>query len=88
MVNIANDTSINPLQMIQQRFSLIDLAGEILVIDNEQVEKLKQGSLKEIRFYKPKDAKILIERILQTLPVASKINEIYSQFVGSPSTHL
>ena len=44
MNNIANDTSINPLQMIQQRFSLIDLAGEILVIDNEQVEKLKQGS--------------------------------------------
>ena len=88
MVNINNVTSINPLQMIQQRFSLIDLAGEILVIDNKQVEKLKQGSLKDIRFYKPKDAKILIERILQTLPVASKINEIYSQFVGSPSTHL
>ena len=57
MNNIDNVTSINPLQMIQQRFSLIDLAGEILVIDNEQVERLKKGSLKEIRFYKPKDAK-------------------------------
>ena len=44
MVNINNDTSINPLQMIQQRFLLIDLAVEILVIDNEQEEKLKQGS--------------------------------------------
>ena len=36
MVDIDNVTSVNPLQMIQQRFSLIDLAGEILVIDNEQ----------------------------------------------------
>ena len=54
MNNIANVTSINPLQMIQQLYSRIDLAGEILVIDNKQVERLKQGSLKEIRFYKPK----------------------------------
>lgn len=83
------DTSnINPLQEIQKRFSLINLSGEIHVIDNQEVAELKQGKTKEINFYKFKDAKILMERILQTLPVASKINTIFTQFTADNNTIL
>ena len=73
-------STINPLQEIQKRFSLINLSGKFYVIDNEEVADLKSGNAKEIYFYEFKDAKILMRRILQTLPVTSKIDTIFNQF--------
>jgi hypothetical protein len=75
------------LQHLQDRFAIIDLSGEIRLVDRHQIADVLSGSHKgEVSFYKKADAELLMKRALERLPVASKPNDVVKDFWVSPNT--
>ncbi len=75
------------LQNLQDRFAIIDLSGEIRVVDRHQIASALSGAHKgEVSFYKKADAELLMKRALERLPVASKPNDVVKDFWVSPNT--
>ncbi len=78
-----------PLETLQERFCLIELGGDIRIADREQISDIRAGNrLGEISFYKRSEGAILMQRLLETLPVNSKADLIIKQFMVNPKTHL
>jgi len=90
MVNVTpNSQPVSPLDELQARYALIDLGGEVRVVDRVKVQEVLAGtSSSEICFYKRADATILMTRLLETLPVASKPKQLIEQFWVNPNTHM
>lgn len=81
------NTPITALQHLQDRFAIIDLSGEIRVVDRHQIASALSGAHKgEVSFYKKADAELLMKRALERLPVASKPNDVVRDFWVSPNT--
>ena len=78
----------NPLLLVQQRFSLINLSADIRIVDNQEVSDVLAGWKSDISFYKKPDGQLLIERYLETLPFSTKPKDVYKQFLVSPNTHV
>ena len=75
------------LQHLQDRFAIIDLSGEIRVVDRHQIADVLSGSHKgEVSFYKKADAELLMKRALERLPMASKPSDVVRDFWVSPNT--
>ena len=75
------------LHHLQDRFAIIDLSGEIRVVDRHQIASALSGAYKgEVSFYKKADAELLMKRALERLPVASKPHEVVKDFWVSPNT--
>lgn len=84
MTSMAN---LDPLQELQKQFGLLNVGGVLYVVSLEQVRALSCPTGKPtVDFVSQKDAKILMARFLQTLPVASREGEVIRQFFTSPST--
>ncbi len=82
-----NAPSSAPLNALQDRFAIIDLSGEIRVIDRHQISALLQGiSRREIAMYKRAEADLMMRRCLETLPVASNTKQVIADFWASPQT--
>ena len=80
-------SALTPLSELQKRFGIIDVSGEIRVIDLEQVQGILGGSLTgEVAFYKKADAELLMKRLLENLPVACKPRQVIEDFWASPAT--
>ena len=80
--------STTALSQVQQRFSLIDLAAEIRIVDNLQVVDVMAGTKSEVSFYGKSDGQLLIERHLETLPFGDKPKDVIKQFLVNPKTHV
>jgi len=81
------NTPTTALQHLQDRFAIIDLSGEIRVVDRYQIASALSGAHKgEVSFYKKPDAELLMKRALERLPVASKPNDVVRDFWVSPNT--
>ena len=80
--------SSTALSQVQQRFSLIDLAAEIRIVDNLQVADVMAGTKSEVSFYGKTDGQLLMERHLETLPFGDKPKEVIRQFLVNPKTHV
>ena len=81
------NTPTTALQHLQDRFAIIDLSGEIRVVDRHQIASALSGAHKgEVSFYKKADAELLMKRALERLPVASKPNDVVRDFWVSPNT--
>lgn len=79
---------ISPLRALQDRFCLINLGGEIRIVDKQQIEAVRSGARDgEVTFYKRAEGSILMQRVLETLPVSSKANIVIQQFIVNPGTH-
>lgn len=78
----------NPLPLVQQRFSLINLSADIRIVDNQEVNDVLAGLKSDISFYKKPDGQLLIERYLETLPFSTKPKDVIKQFLVSPYTHI
>ena len=79
---------ISPLSALQDRFCLINLGGEIRIVDKQQIEAVLSGARDgEVTFYKRAEGSILMQRVLETLPVSSKANVVIQQFIANPGTH-
>lgn len=88
LLPIPSATNNNPLPLVQQRFSLINLSADIRIVDNQEVSDVLAGIKSDVSFYKKPDGQLLIERHLETLPFSTKPKEVYKQFLVSPNTHI
>jgi len=79
---------INALTYLQQKFALINLSGEIRIVDRDQIGMVLAGLAKEISLYKRPEGQILITRELEKLPFASKSREEFNNFINNPLTHM
>lgn len=81
------NVTIDPLQELQKKFGLLNIGGVLCVIDLDQVRLLEcPVGRPSVDFVSQRDAKILLARFLQTLPVASREAEVIRQFLISPLT--
>ena len=88
MANVLQINQANPLTLVQQRFSLINLSADIRIVDNQEVSDVLAGTKADVSFYKKPDGQLLIERHLETLPFPTKPKEVIKQFLVSPNTHV
>ena len=84
---MANPTVSTPLAALQLRFAIIDLSGEIRVVDKDQIRHLLAGAcLGEPAFYKKADAELLMKRVIESLPFQCNPRQVIADFWASPST--
>jgi hypothetical protein len=90
MVNTPNaGVSIDPLPLLQARFALIKLSGELRLVDRQEVADVLSGHRPgDISFYKRTDANTLLTRYLETLPSATPAKLVIEQFWKNPNTHV
>jgi hypothetical protein len=85
--NLITVVTISPLEELQRRFAIIDLGGEIRVVNQYQIKSLLDGSfIGEPSFYRKTDAQVLMMRELEQLPVNCKPGQVISDFWTSPRT--
>lgn len=76
-----------PLAALQDRFAIIDLSSQMLVIDLEKVKDMQSGVLRsELSMYKKLDAELRMKRCLEAQPIACKPNQVVADFWMSPDT--
>ena len=73
------------LQELQKQFALIDFCGEIRIVKCSDIDTNNPHGFS---FYSRADAKIMMTRALEKLPLASKTQETLDQFYRSPKTKL
>lgn len=84
---MANPTVSTPLAALQLRFAIIDLSGEIRVVDQDQIQRLLSGKeLGTPSFYKRADAELLMKRVIEALPYQCKPRQVLDEFWTSPAT--
>jgi len=89
MPNVFNmQKPLNALTILQQKFALINLSGEIRIVDRAQIAQVLAGRAKEISLYRRPEGQILITRELENLPFASKPKDEFTNFVNNPNTHV
>ena len=72
---------------VQQRFSLVRLNGRYSVLDNKEIQRACKGEFRaDIGFFEGADARTLLKRHLQTLPIACEVNSVISKFWDDPNT--
>lgn len=80
---------IDPLTELQNSFALIKLSGELRVVDRNEVARLHAGVHNGgLSLYRQPDAKILMRRHLENLPIASDTNKAIGDLLASPNTTL
>lgn len=78
---------LTPLRHLQQVFAILDLSGDIRVINHQQIAGIMDGSIRgEPAFYKRLDANLIMRRYLETLPIHSTPKFEIENFWTSPST--
>lgn len=81
--------NIDGLQALQDRFAIIDLVGDIRVVDKHQIAQIQAGNDRSgLSLYKKADASLLMKRYLEGLPVTGKPERILQDFWVSPQTHM
>jgi hypothetical protein len=77
------------LQSLQVRFCLIDLGGEIRIVDQAQIRDVLSGRRSEdISFYKKQDGEMLMRRHLEAQAIPSDPKKTIPLFWVDPSTHV
>ena len=89
MANIVNlQKPVSALAAIQNKYALLDLSGELRIVDRERVAKVLAGKAKEISFYRRPEGQILIARELENLPYSVNAKTEYNNFINNPGTHV
>jgi hypothetical protein len=89
MANIINiQKPITALAAIQNKYALLDLSGELRIVDKYQVNDVMSGKRSEISFYRRPEGQILIARELENLPFSVNTKVEYNNFINNPSTHV
>jgi hypothetical protein len=79
---------LTALATIQNRFALLNLSGEIRIVDKDQIAAVLAGKAKEISFYRRTEGQILITRELENLPYPSNSKMEYNNFINNPNTFM
>ena len=89
MANVINiQKPITALAVIQSRFALLDLSGELRIVDRDKIEQVMSGKAKEISFYRRPEGQILIARELENLPYSVNTKVEFTNFINNPGTHV
>lgn len=87
MANATVQATMSPLQHLQDRFAIMDLSGEIRLLDRHQVSGILNGTIKgDVSFYKKPDGNLLMKRVLESLPLPCKADVVVAEFWISPNT--
>lgn len=80
-------TLTSAIDELQDQFAIIDLGGEIRVIDRVQVGEILKGSgTGDPAFYKKQDATLLMKRALEKMPYPDPPKLVIAEFWISPAT--
>ncbi len=83
------DTPLTPLQHLQAKFGIVDLGGELRLIDLEQLAQVLQGTARsDLAFYLRNDGNIKLARALEALPISSDPKKELKQFWIDPNTKI
>jgi hypothetical protein len=83
------DTPLTPLQHLQAKFGIVDLGGEIRLIDLGQLSQVLEGAAKsDLAFYSRADGNIKMARALEALPLHSDPKIEIKQFWVNPNTKI
>lgn len=75
------------LSHLQQTFCLIKLAGEIFVLETDQISQNSAvAGTSELQFYRLVPAKLLMSRFLERQPFTDNKHEVIAAFMVSPKT--
>ena len=89
MANATVQATMSPLQHLQDRFAIMDLSGEIRMLDRHQVSGILNGTMKgDVSFYKKPDGNLLMKRMLESLPLPCKADAVVAEFWISPNTKM
>ena len=89
MANVINiQKPLSALSALQNKYALLDLAGEIRIVDKQQVNDVLSGKRTEISFYRRTEGLIVISRELENLPYAVKASDEFKTFLVNPNTHV
>jgi hypothetical protein len=84
---MVNSPVTNPLSALQDRFAIIDLIGEIRVVDRHQINALLSGVTQgDTAMYKKPDAELMMKRYLEALPISCNPKQVVADFWTSPAT--
>jgi hypothetical protein len=82
-------SQLDPLAELQKRFCLIDLSGEVRVVDRQQIADAQTADLAaSVSFYKRADANLKLRRYSETLQVSSDQKQLVADFWLDPNTHV
>jgi hypothetical protein len=80
-------TASTPLEELQNRFAIIDMSGEVRLVDQLKIDDILHGNASgDPAFYKKVDATLLMKRALEKLPYPCKPEVVINDFLVSPST--
>ena len=80
---------LSALEHLQQRFCLLNLSGEIRIVDKDQVTQILAGVKSgDISFFKKSDGEVLMRRVLENLPVHCEPKTTIANFWINPKTHV
>ncbi len=89
MANVINiQKPMTALAAIQSRFALLDLSGELRIVDRDKIAQVMSGRAKEISFYRRPEGQILIARELENLPYSVNTKVEFTNFINNPGTHV
>lgn len=84
---MGNVLPISPLTELQDRYAILDLSGEIRVVDRRQIASVLSGAVKgDTAMYKRADAELVMRRCLEALPYPDNPKHVIAQFWTSPKT--
>ena len=87
MANATVQATMSPLQHLQDRFAIMDLSGEIRMLDRHQVSGILNGTMKgDVSFYKKPDGNLMMKRMLESLPLSCKAEAVVADFWVSHQT--
>jgi hypothetical protein len=84
---MSNNKPQTALESLQARFAILDLSGQIVLIDREQIQSYFSDCYTgTLSMYKRIDAQLVMKRHLESIPVPSNTDQVIKEFWSSPST--
>ena len=84
---MGNVLPISPLTELQDRYAILDLSGEIRVVDRCQIASVLSGAAKgDTAMYKRADAELVMKRCLEAIPYPDNPKHVIAQFWTSAKT--
>ncbi len=78
---------VNPLPELQKAFCLFQMGGDVWLGDRTEIADTLAGRRSgEVNMYRLAAGKLIMERFLETLPVASDLKNVVKQFITSPNS--
>ena len=80
---------VSGLVELQKRFALSRIGGKLRVVDLLEISELKQGiRQRPLSYFDTRDARLLMGRLLEPLPVKTKPSDDIKNFFSNPNTRV